>query len=703
MTRAMPTAVAVLLAGCLCAPGALAEDPWADRVVDVQAVDPNPGFNAPEKTLGAPTGGGTFAPNNSGLHSVGRPPSYIVLAFDTPVTDDPDNPLGLDCIVFGNATWLGGNPQQKWVEPGLIEISEDVNGNGLTDDPWYVIPGSRDLDASVLPGGIAQPAPPLAGNIQNPNATDADPGNDDEEYDWGYVELTPTQTPCLDNYVRPDDPHEVGLTLGSGGGDAFDIAWAVDAAGQPANLSRFHFIRISALVEYYAGGFGWITPEIDAVADVAPDVDSDGDGILDEYESRVAATDPNRPENTVLALEIPPEDGGSPAGTELGIAADGAGNALRLYSNGQRLDPYRAYNGIVDIVEPPMPPETIPGLLKSGAVREFQCSVGDFQAAEIQNAEFTMVYSASDIAGLDEPGLQPYRYDGGAFTQEGISSVTRDLGENTVSFRSQYPGVFVLASTAGDGDTGEETSGFALTAQPGGTIIADPANTLTVTSEPLLSEGSVPVPDGTLFTVDATLGTITTADVDGVTPGIQVAVDGGIITFTLQAGTQAGVASLMASSLDGKLSGQGQATFTAGPPAAPAEINLLTPEAPAPGLVQFSTGILADKHGNPIEDGTTVTLVVDGGAPVGGDADPSAPGYQIACTNAIAVFWIQVHQTKEEVSVTVSLYADSGQTELLGAETFCFAYAEVPVQTPGLLAAVLALILGLAWRQLRRA
>src|SRR5690606_28851422 len=107
-------------------------------------------------------------------------------------TNDPLNPMGLDCIVYGNSFWTGGDPHRKWIEPALIEISQDVNGNGLADDPWYVIPGSRNLGTSILPMGMPNPDPPLAGSVFNAGNAEAD---------WGYAELNPTQRKYLDNYV----------------------------------------------------------------------------------------------------------------------------------------------------------------------------------------------------------------------------------------------------------------------------------------------------------------------------------------------------------------------------------------------------------------------------------------------------------------------------------------------------------------------
>ena len=388
---------------CLLTAGlAAAEDPWADALVSYNAIDPVPGFETPQNVLGEPVGGSVYAVNNSKTHSVGTPGAarrYVLVKFNTPVEDHPDNLLGYDFIVYSNSFWAGGNPYRKWVEPALIEISEDVNGNGLPDDPWYVIPGSRGLNAAVLPAGIPNPVRPLAGNVLNPNT-------DGMEYDWGYAELTPTVQKYRDSFMRPDDPHTVGLTPGSGGGDAFDIAWAVpeDGTGNPAGITRFHFLRVSAFIRMVDSVLGDVSPEISGASTVARNVDTDGDGILDDYETRVAATDPNRPESTVLALEIPQEYGGSPAGASLGAAVDGTGNAVALFSRGLRSGA-RNYNCIVDIVAAadPAPAVNIPGLLKSGAVRAFSSSEPDFDAAQVQDARLTIVYAAGEIGGLDRP------------------------------------------------------------------------------------------------------------------------------------------------------------------------------------------------------------------------------------------------------------------------------------------------------------
>lgn len=356
-----------LCAGACLGGGARAGD-FADVLV---SYDPAPGqfinqaiFNDPTRALGAPVGGGTATPDNSKLVSLGGFGGSITLGFSETVRDDPCNPYGLDAIVFGNALWLGGNANRKWCEAGVIEISRDVNGNGIADDPWYVIPGTH-LPPNGGSGAPAEhaltqewdnsagtPTPPAnvgwypspgfhpgfpssyattgyrlpalfdAQFITNPNGLTSTT----EGYS-GYADASPTlilgdmdgdnvvDDPLVTAeqfYTRPDNPYVVGVTPGSAGGDAFDIAWAVDpATGAPAELDGFDFIRISTGAHFIAGVLGEVSTEIGGVArvraeeaffdrtgDGAADVedlyawersrdDVDGDGAIDERDRRM--------------------------------------------------------------------------------------------------------------------------------------------------------------------------------------------------------------------------------------------------------------------------------------------------------------------------------------------------------------------------------------------------------------------------------
>lgn len=306
------------------------EYPFADTVLEFapapgQFVN-HPDFNDPARTLGPPSGGGASAPNNTSVVSLGGFGGYIILGFDHTIVDHPLNPFGMDAIVYGNAYWVGGDPHRHWAECATIEISADENGNGLADDEWFLIPGSHITDPSSqlvaqqwddntedtrFPPGDDLWIPPgysgtwntqafalpisLFGStvVTNPN------GGGTSEGIFGYADYSPTLVlgdingdnivddptiPPGEFYTSPDDPHTVGITAGSGGGDAFDIAWAVDPwTGEPAGLTGFDFIRLTNAVDSVSPIFGEKSAEIDAVADVAPDPfgDADDDGDID--------------------------------------------------------------------------------------------------------------------------------------------------------------------------------------------------------------------------------------------------------------------------------------------------------------------------------------------------------------------------------------------------------------------------------------
>lgn len=290
-------------------------------------------FNKPEKALGAPLGGGTGTPNNNSVVSLGGFGGQIVLAFDHDVEDNPANHLGLDAIVFSNAFYYGGllYINYHWSEPATIEIMPEMNDNNTPgDDPceiWFVIPGSNLPDGSSWrtrhwdsnddfypqfygwPDDYNTAAFELFPNYKvfdpllllvNPNIEDSDPCNDNLEGFWGYAEYSPTlilgdrnvddfndsfgdcpDMPAELFYTIPDNPFVVGIDAGSGGGDAFDIAWAVDpCTWQPANLQSFRYIRLTTAVDRY-GFYSELSPEIDAVADVRPYGDINGDNIVD--------------------------------------------------------------------------------------------------------------------------------------------------------------------------------------------------------------------------------------------------------------------------------------------------------------------------------------------------------------------------------------------------------------------------------------
>lgn len=261
-----------------------APSPFASRVIaytpgDGEFVN-DPAFNDPARALGAPVGGGTYEGDLTKLVTLGDFGGSITLGFDQTIRDDPLNPFGLDAIVFGNGFWVGNNPNLKWAEAGVIEISRDTNGNGVADDPWYVIPGSDIIDPMTQREGelFILPDDPFA---RPPLFNEHFDGT---ESFFGYADMSPVlilgdldgdnivDDPDLDAarfYTVPDDPDAVGVSPGSGGGDAFDIAWAVDPdTNLPAELDGFDFIRITTAARSDTGGLGEVSVEVGAVAAV---------------------------------------------------------------------------------------------------------------------------------------------------------------------------------------------------------------------------------------------------------------------------------------------------------------------------------------------------------------------------------------------------------------------------------------------------
>jgi len=290
--------------------------------------------------LGAVSDASIKSQRNAGIVTLGGYGGKIVLAFDQNVENNPANPKGLDAIVFGNAWWYEGDPNLPWGEPATIEIMPELNDNNIpgdaADEIWYLIPGSLLPDAcsfrtqhwdvddpcicrwpdftdwpdsydtnafEIFP--VYEYVDDYAYVLANPNRNDGNPENDHLEYYWGYAELTPrvklgdrnvddslaTEGDCPNMpaelfYTFPDDPYITGIDSGTCGGDAFDICWAVDpATWQPANLPSFRYIRITTAADIrdFAQDplLMEISAEIDAVADVRPYGDVNGDNKVD--------------------------------------------------------------------------------------------------------------------------------------------------------------------------------------------------------------------------------------------------------------------------------------------------------------------------------------------------------------------------------------------------------------------------------------
>jgi len=254
----------------------------------------------------APSSPASIVGGINGSLSLGGFGGYVLFRFEEAVENDPEHPFGVDFTIFGN-------PLPNWSEPGIVSVMKDENGNGHPDDTWYELAGSDHNFSSTVrnysvtyenPGADSAADVPWTDNLGNAGYISANsfysqpyyplqdsfPGINQDRYTLsGTMILSTVDTSFattiysqkrafgyVDNqfrgrkpYTLPDNPYTPGVE--NAGGDAFDISWAVDAAGNYVELDRVHFIRVHSAVNDGAGWLGQISAEITGAALVAPD------------------------------------------------------------------------------------------------------------------------------------------------------------------------------------------------------------------------------------------------------------------------------------------------------------------------------------------------------------------------------------------------------------------------------------------------
>jgi hypothetical protein len=216
---------------------------------------------------------------------LGQHGGYATYYYDQPITDDPNNPYGVDFIVYGNA-FQGGMAN----EPGGVQVSE----NGTK---WYHLAGQRHYELTTR---HEQNVPLLSGTYGSDpreqmtfdgGTTDSllilrigDPGfagGYPDGVDWGYADVANSSTDENADtlwYVdaKPYNPYrEDSITSYADGGnvgDMFDLAWAVDDDGKPVKLEKgIRFIKVQNVADIKENSaFGEVSPEICAITRVNP-------------------------------------------------------------------------------------------------------------------------------------------------------------------------------------------------------------------------------------------------------------------------------------------------------------------------------------------------------------------------------------------------------------------------------------------------
>ena len=294
----------LLLLVLVAALSAAAESPFGATVVECVTASRDLRFNNPTNALGEPKRfvniysgswsgvgysdvyGGVVHPAvpayGGGMHLSLVPPDaededrpgYVVIAFDHDVEDDPDNPFGVDFIVFGNAGCTKSSTTGMtamddpatcrltgtgFPEESVVAVAQSPNG------PWYGSSRWRTSD------GFA----PTLGHVY-------DPANADTNLYSGNLWWGAPTDPTYPVDPRVSFSNCAGLTLaelcqrynGSAGGAGYDLADTnLPADAAHGGRKWFRYVRISCAYSEEPneeGDYGFTEPEVDAVADVAP-------------------------------------------------------------------------------------------------------------------------------------------------------------------------------------------------------------------------------------------------------------------------------------------------------------------------------------------------------------------------------------------------------------------------------------------------
>lgn len=200
---------------------------------------------------------------------------YVSTNFAVPASDNAD---AVNAAI-GAATWTGvaqltGNTYPKTLSTAnpapaawWPEWTNDASGNAENYGQVWKINGDGDLgDVSWLRSGSAEVityknVTTVEDDMVVLNKTlSAAPSQAQmtDVYQWGYsdVRVNGSEYGTIVNNPYADAASEVG------GGDGFDLSWAVDDDGRPVSLEGVRYIRVYSGVLFSAGVFGETSTEV---------------------------------------------------------------------------------------------------------------------------------------------------------------------------------------------------------------------------------------------------------------------------------------------------------------------------------------------------------------------------------------------------------------------------------------------------------
>lgn len=177
-----------------------------------------------------------------------------------------------------------GNPFDGSSEPGIVWVSEDVNGNGIADDLWYELKGSdpseRDYQVTYTrpsepgdvhwkdnkgnegvisylpeyhkqmyyPAWITEDSYTLKGSMLQPRTVYENSTWKNQSFGWGYADNMGTDTEKASN--------------GTYRYNQFELDNAVDVEGNAVVLKQIHFVKVQNAILKNVDAIGEVSTEV---------------------------------------------------------------------------------------------------------------------------------------------------------------------------------------------------------------------------------------------------------------------------------------------------------------------------------------------------------------------------------------------------------------------------------------------------------
>jgi len=212
--------------------------------------------------------------NEGSLVCLGGYGGSITFRFEKEIS----NQEGTDFFVYGNA--IKGNS-----EPGIVQVSVDLNGNGLADDPWYELAGSAETDSigkCRYGYQVTYEAAPMADIPWSDNLGRSGYIARNNYHTQEYFPRWLTSPLVVEGTLLPNNAqwNSTQWSLGNfrfGYADnlpdreasacGFDLEWAVEPhTRKPIKLDRAHFVRIYTALNQQCGWLGETSTELSGAA-----------------------------------------------------------------------------------------------------------------------------------------------------------------------------------------------------------------------------------------------------------------------------------------------------------------------------------------------------------------------------------------------------------------------------------------------------